>query len=136
MKDGGSETLRRVIFIIPAPITARYFQITGDGSRRGLISTALSASLTMALINELHPPTCESHNKRHRLLGRENSQPKQEVGVYSLYLRHSPRYCKYCDFLISKLGPGTGKRGVLGEHSLTSIPLFSADLGAGCNLPV
>lgn len=27
-----------------------------SGNRRGLISTVLSASLTMALINDLHPP--------------------------------------------------------------------------------
>lgn len=57
-------------------------------------------------MNYIHPPV--------RVTTLNHFLPKQEVGVYSLYLRHSPRCCKYCDSLISKLGPGTGKRGVLG----------------------
>lgn len=64
-------------------------------------------------MNYIHPPARVTTNAIV-CWAAKNSQPKQEVGVYSLYLHHSPRYCKYCDILISKLGPGTGKRGVLG----------------------
>lgn len=92
----------------------------GKWNRRGLISTALSASLTMALINDIQPPkappvritikmiicwAAAAFDYTHRQ--RKNRKVKRRGGLIHAPGRH--QYCKYCDFLISNFGGGAGR---------------------------
>lgn len=122
----------------------------GEGNRRGLISTVLSASLTMALINGLHPPKAPPVRIAIKMIIRRAAAAfKSHTYAYKVmaqgvhfhsHLHSSHHWCKYCDFFNQQFWcqcrRGTQEACSIGKIALASILLFSVDLFAVFNSPM